>query len=245
MSNKSANNYYIKNKPKLMKNFEYSLKIAKDLLLEKYEESKSEELINQMRSEYEDILTELPDIGGKKNLFISILTSKASLVAMFRVLEKEGYTYREIGDFSYRFTEIETKNAMERAEKKGINLLDVFFDDAYIYSLKKHCEDSQERKYPDNWVMEFVDGSNEDFDNGFNVSECGIFKVYKKLGAEKYAPFACILDYAQANILGFGLTRTKSLANGALGCDHRYTRTDITPIAWPPDNLKEYKKKFE
>lgn len=245
MSDKSAKNYYIKNKPLLMKNFGYSLKIIKDLLLERFDDSKSEDLINQMKNEYEKIITELPDIGGKKNFFISILTGKASLIAVFRILEKEGYSYREIGEFSYRFTEIETKNGIERAKKKGINLMDLFFNDTYINSLRKHCVDSQKKEYPYNWVMKFVDGSNEDFTNGFEVSECGIHKVYKKLGAEKYAPFACILDYAQANVLGFGLTRTKSLANGALGCDHRYYKTGSTPVSWPPDNLKEYKKKFE
>ncbi|MFX1393512.1 MAG: L-2-amino-thiazoline-4-carboxylic acid hydrolase [Promethearchaeota archaeon] len=245
MSSKSVKDYYLKNKPKLMKNFEYSLKIAKDLLMERFAESKSEVLISQIREEYEDILTKMTDIGGRRNFFISILTEKVSLLAIFRTLEKEGYTYLEIGEFNNKFTEIETKNAVERAEKRGINLLDLYFGDAFINSLKTHCDNSQKRKYPDNWVMEFVDGTNQDFDFGFNVSECGILKAYKKLGAEKYAPFACLIDFAQANVMGFGLSRNQSLANGALGCDHRYTRIGNTPKAWPPDKIKEYTKKFE
>ena len=134
---------------------------------------------------------------------------------------------------------------MERTEKKGMNLLNLFFNDVFLNSARTHCNDTLKRKYPDNWVMEFVDGTNEDFDYGMNVSECAIHKAYKRFGAEKYAPFACLIDFAQGNVLGFGLTRTKSLANGALGCDHRYTKTGNTPKAWPPESFPEYTGKFE
>lgn len=237
--------YYLKNKPNLMKRFGYSLKIAKDLLMERFDESKSDDLINQMRKKYEDLLTKMPDVGGKKNLFISIITDKVSLLAMFFILEKEGYTYREIGEFAIKFTEIETKNAMERTEKKGMNLVDLYFNDIFLNSARTHCNDTLKRKYPYNWIMEYLDGTNEDFDYGLNVSECAIHKIYTKLGAEKYTPFGCLIDFAQGNILGFGLTRTKSLANGALGCDHRYTKTGNTPKAWPPENFPEYTSKFE
>ncbi|MFW9818635.1 MAG: L-2-amino-thiazoline-4-carboxylic acid hydrolase [Candidatus Thorarchaeota archaeon] len=238
-------NYYLKGKPKLIKRFGYSLAIAKKLLMERFDESKSEDLINQMRTQYEEMLPKIPDVGGKKNLFISIITDKVSLLAMFFILEKEGYSYREIGEFAIKFTEIETKNAMERAEKKGMNLIDFYFNDVFFNSVKAHCDDTLKRKYPDNWVMKYVDGTNEDFDYGLNVSECAIHKIYTKLGAEKYAPFGCLLDFAQANVLGFGLTRSQSLANGASGCDHRWSRIGNTPKAWPPENFPEYTKKFE
>jgi hypothetical protein len=237
--------YYIKNKPNLMKRFEYSLRIAKDLLMERFDESKSEDLVNQMRKKYEEIIPNIPDVGGKRNILISIITDKVSLLAMFFILEMAGYSYREIGEYAIRFTEIETKNAMERAEKKGRNLLDFFFNDVFLNSVKAHCDNTLKRKYPDNWVMEYVDGTNEDFDYGLKVSECAILKAYKKLGAEKYSPFGCLIDFAYSNVVGFGLTRTKSLANGAQGCDHRYTKIGTTPKAWPPENFEEYTGKFE
>ena len=245
MSSKSVKDYYIKNKPGLMKQFELSLKIAKDLLMERFIESKLEDLIKQMRKEYEDILTKMTDIGGSRNPFISTLTAKVSLLALFRILEKEGYTYREIGEFNNRFKELETKYEMEKAKRSGGNLLDIIFSDAYIKPLKRHCDISQKRKYPDDWVMQFVDGTNEEFDFGLDISECGILKAYKKLGAEKYGPFACLLDFAQAYVLGFGFSRNQTITNGASKCDHRYTRIGNTPKAWPPDNIKEYTKKFE
>ncbi|MFX1366349.1 MAG: L-2-amino-thiazoline-4-carboxylic acid hydrolase [Promethearchaeota archaeon] len=59
--------------------------------------------------------------------------------------------------------------------------------------------------------MQFVDGTNEEFYFGFNVSECGILKAYKKLGAEKYVPLACLLDFVHAHVLGYGLSHTKTI----------------------------------
>ena len=79
--------------------------------------------------------------------------------------------------------------------------------------------------------MLFVDGTNEDFDFGFKVSECGILKVYKKLGAEKYVPFGYILDFIHTHVLRYGLSRTKTIVNGALECNHRYTQIGSTPKA--------------
>lgn len=231
----------------LINQFENMLKIVKDLLLESENvgESKAKDLINQMRKEYEEMLGNMTNIGGRRNFLISVLIEKVSLLAVYRILEKEGYSYREIGEFSNGYKEIETKIAMERADKEGTKLIDVVFGEAYINFLKKHCATSQKREYPDNWVMEFVDGTNEDFDYGLNVSECGILKAYKNFGAEKYVPFACLLDLAQSHVLGFKLWRNHTLANGGPGCDHRFTRNGITPKAWPPENTKEYKKRFE
>ena len=245
MSTRDVKDYHIKNKPRLMKQFELTLEIVKDILKERFTASKCETLINQMRKEYEGILTKMTDIGGGKHPFISTLTSKVSLLAIFHILDKEGYTYREIGEFSIRYKEIETKKEMKRIEKSGGNYLDIMFSDAYLKPLKKYCELSQRRKYPDDWVMKFVDGTNEEFDFGINISECGILKAYKKLGAEKYGPFMCLLDFAHAHVIGFKFSRTKTIANGASGCDHRYTRIGTTPKAWPPDHIKEYTKRFE
>ena len=241
----SSKDYYMKNKPKLMKRYGYSLQIAKDLLMKKFDESKSEEVIEQMRKQFEELLAKMPDVGGGRNFLISTLIDKVSLLAMFFILEKEGYTYREIGEYFSNFIEIETKGFMERAAKKGIDVLDLYFNDVFLDSAKAHCNDTLKRKYPDNWVMEYVDGTNESFDYGLNVSECAVHKAYKRLGGEKYSPFACLIDYAQAHVIGFGLFRTKSLANGASGCDHRYTRQGKSPKAWPPETFVEYTGKFE
>jgi len=57
-------------------------------------------------------------------------------------------------------------------------------------------------------------------------------------------PFISLSDFSEANIFGFGFSRTQTLSNGAPLCDHRYIKNVETPRAWPPDNIKEFKIKL-
>ena len=77
--------------------------------------------------------------------------------------------------------------------------------------------------------MEFVEGDGTSFDYGFDISECGVYKLFKELGAEKDVPFQCMSRVREANIFGYGLFRTQTLATGALKCDYRYTKKLKTP----------------
>ena len=92
--------------------------------------------------------------------------------------------------------------------------------------------------------MEFVEGDGKTFDYGYRFTECGIHKVFKKLGAVKYVPFMCLSDFAQGNVYGFGFARTQTIGNGDPICDHRFLKNGTTPRAWPPDDLPEYRSKI-
>ena len=110
---------------------------------------------------------------------------------------------------------------------------------------KKMSEQSQKRTYPDDWIMDYIEDDGKSFEWGFNFYQCGIHNVYKRLGAEKYVPFVCLSDFSEANILGFGFTRTQTLGCGDPICDHRYVKNLKTPRAWPPDNVEEFKMELE
>ena len=73
-------------------------------------------------------------------------------------------------------------------------------------------------------------------------AEIYLHKVFKRLDAEKYTPLFCLADFSEAKILGFGFSRTQTLAFGAPMCDHRFVKDYKTPSEWPPDNLPEYNK---
>jgi hypothetical protein len=242
MSNKSLmTDYYIKQKPKLMAQFEKYLGILKDLLSPNFNGSEIEQLYVQMREEYERIIPEIPYIGGKKNLYTTMLVESVATLPIMRILEKEGLSYREIGKLIYDFFEIANKIRKRKLEKAGQDPTDTYFHKTTINYFKVITEKSQKKQYPDDWVWEFVEGEGKTFDYGFNVSECGIHKVFKRLGAEKYVPFICLADFATANVYEFGFTRTQTLGNGAPICDHRYLKNGKTTRGWPPENIEEYK----
>ncbi len=109
---------------------------------------------------------------------------------------------------------------------------------------KTLTEETQKKLYPDDWVMDFIEGDGKNFVWGWDIHECGVQKAYKKLGEEKYLPFICLGDYYEAEGLGFGFNRDQTLGFGAPLCTHRFVKDYKTPRAWPPDDLKEFNANF-
>ena len=243
MAVKVVKDYYIKRKPKLMKDFSKHIEIARNILKEKFSEGEINNMFNHMNAEYERIILEIPYIGGTKNSFSSLLIGGMSSLAMFRILEKEGYTHRDIGEFYYKFSDLRNMIRKKNLEKIGNDPAQYPFEPVYIDYAKKLCDASNLRNYPDDWVADFVEGDGKNFEWGFNFHECGIHKVLKRLDAEKYVPFFCLSDFSEANVLGFGFSRTQTIGFGAPMCDHRYVKNYKTPRGWSPDDLLEFNKR--
>ena len=235
MTTQKKKNYYIKKIPRMMKQFNKLLHIGKKVLMEYFDESKIEDLAKVMRKEYETLIHQLPYIGGSKNIMSMYLIDSVSMLSVFRVLEKEGLKLLDIGKICYEF--YETMN--ERRPRPS----DQIFHKDYINIIKIVAKESQLKRYPEDWIMEFVEGDGKTFDYGFNFTECGVCKFFKQQGAEKYIPFICLADFAEARASGYGLKRTQTIGNGAPICDFRFSKDGKTPRGWPPEELPEYKKK--
>jgi len=125
---------------------------------------------------------------------------------------------------------------------KVIPQTDNLFSEEYINQQRERAEISKARKYPGDWVSDFVEGDGKTFTWGVNYSECGVHKFYKSQGLEHLMPIVCIADFAMARQYGYGLKRTQTRAHGAPMCVFRYIKDGNTPRSWPPDNLPEFKK---
>lgn len=244
MSVKVIKDYYIKKKAKLMKDFDSILPILQQIFAKKLSDEKVNELFNLMKKEYEDLIPEIPYIGGKKNIFTNYLIGGATVIAIIRILEKEQFTLWDIGEFFYNLSDINNKFRKKMMEDTGKDPSQYPFEKEYMDYMKVLTETSQKRKYPENWVADYVEGDGKTFEWGFNVYECGIHKFFKKYNAEKYVPLICLSDFSEANIFGYGFSRTQTLSNGAPLCDHRYIKDVETPRAWPPDKIQEFKLKL-
>lgn len=241
MAVKIIEDYYIKRKSKLMKSFMNELELARNLLKKQFKEAKIDELFAKMKLEYETLIPEIPYIGGIKNTSTKLIVEAVHCLAIFRVLEKEGLTLREIGKFFYKLCNLSASIRKEKLQNIGMDPAQIQFDPANIESWKKKCEKSKLRNYPDESVMDFVEGDGKTFEWGLNVYECAIHKVYKRLKAEKYVHLFCLADFSTANVLGYGFTRTQTIGFGASMCDHRYVKNYNTPKGWPPEKLPEFK----
>ena len=241
---KIVDDFYVRKKSKFMRSFDERLAVVNEELCKKFDNKKSEELINQMKAEFEKILSDIPYIGGQKNPTTLVLVKCVSDLAIFRTLEKIGFSFREIGEFHYNYVMAALKLRKEALEKAGRDPSQYPFDSVYMDYQKKLTEETQLKLYPGDWLMDFVEGVGDSFEWGWDIQECGVQKAFKKFGDEKYLPFICLGDHYEAEGLGFGFSRTQALGFGAPFCTHRFVKNYKTPSAWPPEELEEFDIKY-
>jgi len=234
MTTEKENNYYLKKKRILLKTFDTFLTIGKNVLVAYFGESKYYEISATVRNEFEANIPQIPYIGGDDNPGTEYIIYFAILLPLLQVLDKEGLDFYEIGKLSYDLFE-----AFYKATPPKVDI----FREEFINHEEERAKNSKLRKYPDDWVFDFIKSDGKNFTFGMDYSECGVYKFYKGQGAEHFMPIVCIADLAQAQAYGYGLYRTQTIGNGAPLCDFRYVKNGNTPRAWPPDNLQEFKKK--
>lgn len=88
-------------------------------------------------------------------------------------------------------------------------------------------------------MFEFVEGDGETFDFGIDFTECAYQKFLHAQGADELTPYGCDCDYAIAEVMGYELRRTKTLAWGCDRCDFRIYLDGETSAPWPPSFVEQ------
>jgi hypothetical protein len=78
--------------------------------------------------------------------------------------------------------------------------------------------------------MTYVEGNGRDFDYGVDYSECAICKFLSAQNALELVPYMCATDKIGSELLGWGLSRTMTIAKGDEKCDFRYKKGGTTDI---------------
>jgi hypothetical protein len=192
-------------------------------------------LITAIHTAYEGLAPQMPNIGGKENIFTEWLTFGVYYLALYQVLKAEGMQVEEVGRVIY-----DAFQAM--ADYPGW-LLSIAswlkYGESYQRELKAAAEMTQLKRYDGDWVAAFIEGDGEGFDYGLDITECGICKFYRQKGAEELTPYLCLSDFVLSDALGRGLVRYQTLAEGHPVCDFRFKRgraTYVEPLrdGWPP-----------
>ncbi len=239
MKDNEKQNYYTIIKHQMMKEFNAMYKGTRKILAQYFDESMIENLQNESKREYINLFPQLPYIGGKKNKQTINLIMGAIIIAIVRPLEKEGLSKHQIGKIIYV-----TFHLYFQAKPRLLLFLvrKLILSGFYIKKMKKQIENTFQRKYKEDFVIENVESNGKDYDFGYNYTECALHKLYIKHDAVKYLPYVCLGDYPMFQFLGIGFNRSQTIANGAPHCDFRFKKNGKTPIAWPPENLEEWKE---
>jgi hypothetical protein len=219
---KETENWYLANKPRIMRQMRFALRHYRKHLVAAYGKTEGEAIASETMQGFEALLPDLPYIGGDENTLTSSLYLTAAALAMYRSLQARGASVEEAGRLIYLGAEsfvnsIPTRWLMRWQARR-------MFGRTFLDQRRQAAAISQRRRYPDDWVFEFVEGDGQSFAFGADYTECGIVKYLAREGAPELAPYLCWIDYAQFAAMHLRLDRTETIAQGGQRCDFRISR---------------------
>lgn len=217
------------NSSRLLDRFDRSVERGKGALVARYGDHNAESLIRDSRQEYEGLIPQIPDIGNRSP-FLRFLLPATRYLAIYRAVQKQGGALEDAGALIYDMSEAEFR-AMPRFARRMIG--SVWFSRWFRKRLKKQAAETQLREYPEGYVLSYVEGDGQSFDYGVDYTECGGCKFLSAQGATELAPYLCAVDKVASEMLGWGLTRTTTLAEGGARCDFRFKKGGETHVAGP------------
>jgi hypothetical protein len=134
-------------------------------------------------------------------------------------LQPRGLSDDEIGELVYRVAEEWVTSSPRWIGRVQVLLAKTPF---LRMILSRISRQTQQRKYPGDFVVQFIPGDSRSFDFGLDFTSCAIHKFFQAEQAGHFAKYMCRIDYLATSIKGIELIRTGTIANGADKCDFRY-----------------------
>jgi hypothetical protein len=223
------NENYLYRRKRLLRGFDTAFHRVKPFLISWLGENASRNLIQESRQEYETLIPRIPFIGRNNPLTIFFFPTSRYL-AMYRAFQKRGFSIDDVGYLVFNVGSEELK-AIPGIGRRVIG--SIWFSSVLKDRLIKRAEDSQSRKYRGNFVLNYVEGDGQDFDYGVDYIECASCKFLEVEDAFELAPYVCAVDKTASEQLGWGLSRTMTLAEGSHKCDFRFKKGGKTRIILP------------
>jgi len=229
--------YYADRKEKLLKDLGVLFKSAHRILPAHVKASEVPAILDDTRQGFGDMLAQLPDLGGDRNIFNSSIVAGVAGLAYIRALESRGVPGASIHESLYGIY-FDAYSSLPGLLKAALRWFE--FSAPHMRQLRAFERWTQERAHPENYVVQFIPGDGRDFDFGFDVTECALVKFYGRMHAQEHLPYVCIGDFAASSALKTGLRRTTTISNGAAKCDFRYGRKRNALLGLPVEQLPEY-----
>ncbi len=219
------NDYYIKRKGSLLRSFDRAIGWWTGPLVTRYGEEISQAIAGRARREFEQLLPDIPFIGGSRNHWTSDLMESAQCLALYRAMQAFEKPIRETADVIYEGMRIRLDD-YPRILLRLMGRLQ--FSWLFLRLLQRMAKETQKQNYPGSFVAELVPGDGKEFDWGIDFKACSIHAFYVSHQASEFLPYVCRLDYITSAAFGLGLVRTKTLAEGDEVCNPRMKRGRAT-----------------
>lgn len=214
-------NWYEANREKLLAEFRDTNAGMMALARPRLGGKSADDAAREAEAGFSRLLPGLPDVGGEANRNLPFLVQAAWLVALYRPLAARGLSADEVGKMYFDLCAQSLAQAPAQAMlARGA----AAFTPEALAATRAWALETQKRRYPADWVASYVEGDGATFDYGYDYVECGALKYFRAQGAADVAPWYCRNDFTISKIMGTGLFRTGTLADGAPRCDFRYRR---------------------
>ncbi|HSG43296.1 MAG TPA: L-2-amino-thiazoline-4-carboxylic acid hydrolase [Anaerolineales bacterium] len=224
---------YLYRKNQIMKTFDKLLARVQPSVSEWFGEEQARQFAWEARQEYEELIPRIPYIG-ESSLALSFFLPTTRYLAVYRALQKRGRTVEEAGRLIYRMG-TEEALAMPPLGRRIIEVL--WFSWWFRRLAKKRAIKSQRRMYPANFVENYVEGDGREFDFGIDYIECANCKFLQAENAFEIAPYVCATDKPTSELMGWGLTRPQTIADGFPICGFRFKKGGATNVPVPQSLL--------
>ncbi len=220
--------YYSSRKEKLLKDFDKTCSLMKDRMAAHYGEGFTSILLKEMRKEYKKLIPEIPYIKGVRALFLNtFLIGTAQELAVYKAMKNHGKPPSEAWELCHQAIRLRSETV---PKWKRWLLRRLMFSNFVRKVLARRASTHQKGRFGD-FEIEYLVGKGDDFDIGVNYHRCGNYSFAMKHGGAEFAPYICMSDIALSDALGWGLTRTQTLADGCSYCDFRFKKGATTNIS--------------
>ena len=217
--------YYVIRKHEFLKRFDDELQYWRPVIVSRFGEKFADTVLREAHEEFVVMIPQMPYIGGDENHLTGSLVESVRYLAFYRAMKKQGRKAEETGKILY-----DAILARVDEHRAPIPPSQRLTTEQLMERRKERAQRSQKRRYPQDYVYEFVAGDGEEFDYGYDFSECAAQKFYHAQGADEFLPLYCFLDYAWSKVYWLGLSRTMTLAEGHKKCDHRFKKGRETEL---------------
>ena len=230
-----VNNYYISQKPKLLKNFDKTADIAKDVIVSRYGEDFADTLYKETQQEFEALIPHIPYIGSRAPTLTKFLIISAQELAVYKVMRRHGKTVQEAWELCHEALMLRLNKVPRLVRWLAKHL---FFSNFMKKRIRKVIGKTQEHPIGD-FALKFVEGDGKNFDFGVDYTECSIYKFMCTQGAKEFAPYVCLSDIPLGYTFGWGLIRNETLADGCKRCNFRFKKGGKTKISSTVPEVEE------
>jgi hypothetical protein len=197
-------------------------------LLARYGKALTKAIENEARRKYDKLVPEIPYIGGPRaralNTFLLI---SAQELAVYKALDKHGKSAGEAWELCHEALRLR----LAEFPRWKRWLMRRFMFSCFVRKIMVRRVHREQKDRFGDFEIEYLVGEGDEFDFGVNYLKCGIYEFVKRHGGEAFAPYVCMSDIALGEAMGWGLTRTQTLADGRHHCDFRFKDGVATQIS--------------